>query len=95
MFEVGPATAGEVLTFQEIAAWSAQVGVALDAWETQVLRRLSAAYLGELYAAEDENRPPPYREINEKTRAEVSETIKAAFERLAAQHEQKARRRRR
>lgn len=59
LFEVGPSTAGEVLSFQEIAAWSAATGRTLTPWEAVTLRRLSSAYLSEAHAASDPDRAPP------------------------------------
>jgi hypothetical protein len=59
LFEVGPSEGGEVLTFSEMAAWSALTGRELSAWEAQTLRALSAAYLAELQDAEHPARPPP------------------------------------
>lgn len=87
LFDVGPSAAGEALTFQEIAAWSAATGIALDAWEASTLKLLSCAYLAELDAASDPSRPPPASVRPKKTRAEVSSTIREIFERLAAQDE--------
>lgn len=59
LFQVGPSTAGEVVTFQEIQSWASQTGYVLNAWEVETLRRLSAAYLTEYSDAADEHRPPP------------------------------------
>jgi hypothetical protein len=61
LFRVGPSIAGEVLTFQEIQAWSEASGVVLDGWEAETLRRMSGAYLAEYQAASDLARPAPYR----------------------------------
>lgn len=59
LFQVGPVTAGEALTFQEIEAWCRTTGVVLNAWEAETLRHLSGAYLAERSDAADEHRPPP------------------------------------
>lgn len=65
LFQVGPSTAGEVVTFQEIQSWAVQTGHVLNAWEVETLRRLSAAYLAEFSDAADEHRPPPSRSVDQ------------------------------
>jgi hypothetical protein len=45
---------------QELAAWQANSGIELDAWEARTIRRLSKAYLAQRYAAEKPNCPQPY-----------------------------------
>lgn len=60
LFDVGPSSAGEVLTFSEIRAWVDLTGHVLTAWEAETLRKLSAAYLGELQDAKAADRPPPF-----------------------------------
>lgn len=59
LFTVGPSSAGEVLTFSEIAAWTTLTGVVVTAWEAETLRAMSAAYLGELDAAKEPGRAAP------------------------------------
>lgn len=85
LFDVGPSTAGEVVTFQEIAAWQSATGVRLDAWEAETLRRLSHAYLAEMVEAKDPARPPPYQDAPPPPPAEVASKLEAMFDRLAAQ----------
>lgn len=86
LFAVGPSTGGEVLTFQEIAAWSALTGRVLGAWEAETLKALSGAYLSEYHAAEDVNRPPPFRPAERVVpRAEVSSRLLAMYQAMAEQ----------
>lgn len=65
LFKVGPAIAGEVLTFTEIRNWTELTGVTLNAWEAETLRSLSSAYLSELEAAKSPARAAPSREPEE------------------------------
>lgn len=85
---VGPATAGEPVPFLEIESWSRQTGRRLDAWEAEMLHRLSGAYLSEYHAAKARDRPPPAGEVAKAkpTRSEVSQLISDLFARLEAKH---------
>lgn len=56
---VGPATAGEVVTFGEIEAWQRQTGRQLSAWEVEMINRLSRSYLSEYHQAQEPGRAPP------------------------------------
>lgn len=89
LFDVGPSSAGEVITFQEIVAWQRVTGVRLDAWEAETLRRLSHAYLAEIVEAKDPDRPAPYRDTPPPPPAEVASKLEAMFDRLAAQDAKK------
>ncbi len=84
LFSVGPTTAGEPITFQEIAAWSELTGYGLDGWEADTLRRLSAAYASELYLSnEDPKRLAPFRQPEAEppklSREDLVASIRAAF----------------
>lgn len=84
LFQIGPSTSGEVVTYQEIQAWKNLTGHELNGWEAQTIRALSAAYLAEYQAAEDAKRPAPYSpDARLVSREEVSSRILAAFMRLA------------
>jgi hypothetical protein len=65
LFEAGPTSAGEVLTYGEIAAWTRLTGTVLTSWEAKTLRGMSREYLSELHAATAKDRPPPSREAAE------------------------------
>lgn len=49
------------LTWREIEAWTAQTGVELTPWQSRLIRRLSADYIGESRRAELETCPAPWR----------------------------------
>lgn len=84
LFKVGPSTGGEVITYQEITAWSGITGYTLNGWEAETLRALSSEYLAELHAAEDDNRPAPFQPVERiVSREEVSSRLMAAFRQFA------------
>lgn len=62
LFEAGPTGPGAmgatVLSHVDIAAWQANTGTALQAWEAKALRRLSAEYLAAGHDANDHDCPP-------------------------------------
>lgn len=89
LFEVGPSSGGEIITFQEMQAWQAMGGPRLDAWEAVTLRALSAAYLSEYSAASEPDRPPPYTPISAEPvdHKSISNARLEMFLRLQAQHE--------
>ncbi|OFA05192.1 phage tail assembly chaperone [Duganella phyllosphaerae] len=64
LFEVGPGQAGSMgvvpLSHGELRAWQDNMGLDLEPWETQLLRRLSGEYLGQLEKARDSNCKPPF-----------------------------------
>jgi hypothetical protein len=75
LFEIGPTTGGEVITFTEMRAWSEASGVQLDAWESEMVRRLSSAYLAEYDAAQSPDRPPPSGARRSKAQAAADEAL--------------------
>jgi len=81
----GPSVGGEVLTHQEIEAFQRNTGTVLTSWEATTLRRLSGAYLSELNAATDPQRPPPHIASVESHRAMVASKITTIFDRLDKQ----------
>jgi hypothetical protein len=83
LFKVGPSTAGEVISYQEIKAWSDLSGYTLNGWESETLRSLSGEYLAEIHAAEEVARPAPYQPAERiVSREEVSNRLLAAFTQL-------------
>ena len=88
LFDVGPAEGGEVLTFQEIEAWGRATGIVLDAWESETLRRLSAAYLAERMDAADEHRPPPTMGEIERPAADVASKLASILDQFERQDAQ-------
>jgi len=92
LMAVGPSSAGEVLTFQEIKAWSELTGNVLSSWEASTLRELSRAYVVEHHEASAPDRPVPGAEKGAKprpSRSEVSQRISDAFARLEEQDRKK------
>lgn len=85
LWEIGPTSGDGPITFSEIEAWSRLTGHVLDGWEAPALRRLSAAYHSEHYAASDPKRPAPFTTVAPPTRSEISQRLLAAFERLERQ----------
>lgn len=61
------------LPWREIEAWKNLTGIAIPAWEARLIHRLSTEYLAELHAAEDENRPAPWRGIITQRERDVDE----------------------
>lgn len=64
LFEVGPVGYGAMgpvpLSHSELAAWQANTGIELNAWEARALRRLSMDYLAASNAATAPDCPPFY-----------------------------------
>jgi hypothetical protein len=64
LYELGPtvaAGAGEgPITHLEIAAWQGNTGIALEGWESRLLRNLSLAYLSESHKATKPDCPAPW-----------------------------------
>lgn len=97
LFEVGPlawAGMGEVpISHGDIAAWQANTGIELQAWEARALRRLSAAYVDQLGKSREPacNAPWAPEEVPENTRDIVHRRMKSALSALAAQPSGKTR----
>lgn len=88
LYEVGPAMQGAAgsipVTFTEFRAWMDLTGVELRPWEVRILRRLSGAYLSELYEAEKPDRPAPWtNEWEASGPSTAADGMKAAIRRLA------------
>lgn len=68
-FEVGPVLYGGMgpapLSHTELQAWQSNVGVALSAWESVTLRRMSNAYLGMMDKAKSASCPSPWLEVRD------------------------------
>lgn len=65
LMEIGLAEAAGMgtvpVSWREIEAWQRLTGTVLPPWEARLIRRLSAEYIAENRAAEDESRPAPWR----------------------------------
>lgn len=64
LWAVGPSMAGGMgpapLTCSELQSWQGQMGIQLQPWESQLLRRLSKDYVAESGRATERNCPPPF-----------------------------------
>lgn len=88
LWSVGPAVAGEPVSFQEIKAWVDLTGVRVDGWEAEALRALSSAWVGEYRAADDAQRPPPFLSApTSEQRVYVASALEVMFDQLASKGE--------
>ena len=85
LWEVGPCgSERSVITWHELTAWQAGLGIELKPWELRTLRGLSRDYVNQLYSSEKVDCPPPYgrgRVINREAVAK-----KVAFNLSALAH---------
>lgn len=85
LFEIGPvawAGMGEVpISHQDIAAWQANTGVQLDAWEARALRQLSGVYVDQINKSKEAACPAPWAPdaVPEGARAAVDRALRAAL----------------
>jgi len=77
LFDIGPGNQGSPLTFAEIESWKRLTSVDLSGHEAELLRRLSAAYIGEYNQASDPNRISPLAKPMQQ------DQIKAVFKSIA------------
>lgn len=71
---MGPAPVGH----QDIAAFQANTGVELTAWDVQTLRRLSCDYVAQSLNSRDANAPAPYApSLTQTKRAEVDNGLRS------------------
>lgn len=69
-----------ILTWQELTAWQAALGLVLDPWELRMIRQLSAEYLAESQRATAHDCPPPWSdEPTEAQRDRVALQLRQAF----------------
>ena len=83
--EIGLVAAGSMgpvpLPATEIEAWQTISGIQLSAWESQTLREMSRAYVGQLRDSEQIDCPPPY-EAQDFDPDRLAKKIEAAFDRM-------------
>lgn len=63
------------LSWQEIIAWQAQIGVSLQAWEVRAIRHLSREYVAQMDKAKKPEYPMPYGLVKHD-KIEVAKHIK-------------------
>ena len=69
-----------ILSSLEIQAWSSLVGLKLEPWEFQAIRKMSSGYCEYLRAGEDQSCQPPFGSVNDEfDRDVVSKKIGNAF----------------
>lgn len=84
LLEVGPFEVTGMervpISWRELQAWQDQTGVALDAWQARLLRRLSSDYLSSSRAAEKLDCPAPWAtSAPEDNRDAIARRIDAIF----------------
>ena len=83
LFDAGPISAAGMgavaISHGELAAWQANTGIELAAWECGVLRRLSADYLTASRAAAAADCPPFYVDPATTNRDAVAHKVSAIF----------------
>lgn len=67
--------AASPLSWQEILAWQAQIGVSLQAWEVKAIKLLSREYVAQMDLAKKANYPMPYGLVKHD-KIEVAKHIK-------------------
>lgn len=88
---VGPTMAGASeapVSWQEIAAWSAQTTLQLAPWEAEAIRAMSQAFASQRYDARKPDCPAPYTEAAQEavnTDARVANQFKALMTALSKQ----------
>lgn len=65
LLEIGPTAGDGPLAWQDIAAWSSQVGIELDPWEARIVRRLSKTFVNQRSDARKPGCPEPRLQVNE------------------------------
>lgn len=64
LYDIGPVISGGMamarIEWRDIRAWEESVGIKLEPWEAQLIRRLSGAYLSMSVNAKEEACPAPY-----------------------------------
>jgi len=81
LFEAGPSSAGAqsaiTITWVELQAWQAGIGLSMPPWLLRLLRRLSADYVAESHKAQADDAPPPWElEWSSEHRARVAGHIR-------------------
>jgi hypothetical protein len=85
LWEVGPTTAGHVLTHAELRAWQEDEGFDLAPWESRTLKRLSADYLSETIKARRKDHPAPWKEGGDAFSATTWKQTQRSFRKLITQ----------
>lgn len=89
LMEIGPVVPAGMgigpIGWRDIAAWQSVAGVALEPWESTLLRRLSGDFAAQLREAESVDCPAPYVAGGDEARqAAVGRKIANVFKALVA-----------
>lgn len=89
IYDVGYASSGEPITYQELRAWSDLSGVMLDGWSAKMMIEMSSEYMAQYRISSKKECPPPFiKEIKgddlQKAGAAVTEKFKALAKRNKA-----------
>ena len=87
LLEIGPTEPAGMgaapISFGSMLDWQDIMGVELEPWEAQTLRRLSVDYVNEQYHARDKDRPAPYSAFLsgdvQANRQRVDDKLRALF----------------
>jgi hypothetical protein len=83
LLDAGPVAYGGMgpvpLTHADIAAWQANTGVELTAWEARTLRGLSMDWVGMLQTAAQPDCAAPWVELQDDTRQRVADRVRNLF----------------
>lgn len=88
LYEAGTLTLGGMsaapLSWQEIEAWCRVTEYETSVWERMLVKELSHAYVNELHAATEKNRPDPYIYVpeGEVDREAVDKKARSIFKNL-------------
>jgi hypothetical protein len=92
LLQVGPTGYGAMgpvpLSHSEIAAWQANTGVDLTAWEATTLRTLSIDWITSSQAAQAEDCPAPWVDVHQVERDRVADAVRNIFGGRARQQRQ-------
>jgi hypothetical protein len=92
LLQVGPTGYGAMgpvpLSHSEIAAWQANTGAELTAWEATTLRTLSIDWITSSQAAQAEDCPAPWVDVHQVERARVADAVRNIFGGRASQQRQ-------
>jgi len=91
LLDAGPVAYGGMgpvpLTHADIAAWQANTGVELTAWEARTLRGLSMDWVGMLQTAAQPDCAAPWVELEDTTRQRVADRVRNLFGARARQEQ--------
>ncbi|MEO1488773.1 MAG: hypothetical protein AAFR88_04955 [Pseudomonadota bacterium] len=89
LFEIGPTSGDNAITWPDLTAWQEISGVVLSAWEAKTLRSLSVALLAERSRAKQPDAIPPYTDEPEQARnARVTRQFARMFDAFSPPKEQ-------